>query len=162
MKQVKKIWQIVLLVCTLATIVACGEPDVYNSYVALPNAGWGQDSLAVFRADIANTNEAYDISFQIRNQSFYKYANLWLFVDVISPDGEMQRDTVECILANNDGSWRGAGWGSLYSLQCPYRLNTRFAKSGQYTFRVSHGMRDADIRGIHSLGLKISKNDGQE
>lgn len=156
-------WQAIVVLTMLLGIVACGEPDVYNSYVALPNKGWGEDSLAVFRVNIDDVNKAYDMTFQIRNESNYKYANLWLFVDVISPDGELQRDTVECMLANNDGSWRGAGWGSLYALQCPYRLNTRFTKKGEYTFRIAHGMRDDDIRGIHSLGLKITyTSHGQE
>lgn len=140
------------------SLIACTGNDVYNSYIALPNTGWGQDSLAVFRTHIDDASLPYDISFQIRNESNYKYANLWLFIDVISPDGELQRDTVECILAHNDGTWIGSGWGSLYSIQCPYRAHTRFAKPGNYTFRISHGMRDDDIKGIHSLGLRITKN----
>ena len=60
MKHTSTLWQLVLAVCALATIVACGEPDVYNSYVALPNTGWGQDSLTVFRVDIADNNQPYE------------------------------------------------------------------------------------------------------
>lgn len=151
------------IVSIVLLLISCNESDVYNSYVALPNTGWGDDSLAVFRVNIDNVDTPYDINFQIRNESNYKYANLWLFVDVVSPDGEMQRDTIECMLANNDGSWRGAGWGSLYSVQCAYRTNTKFIKKGEYTFRIAHGMRDADIKGVHSLGLKITKSkNGQE
>lgn len=144
------------LAISCITLIACSGNDVYNSFVALPNIGWGQDSLAVFRTHIDDASKTYDITLQIRNESNYKYANLWLFVDVISPDGELQRDTTECVLAYNDGSWIGSGWGSLYSLQCPYRLNTRFAKPGNYTFRIAHGMREDDIKGIHSLGLRIT------
>ena len=150
---------IVLSAVTALLSVACTNNDVYNCFVALPNTGWGEDSLAVFRTNIDDTETAYDITFQIRNENNYKYANLWLFVDVISPDGEMVRDTSECILARNDGSWLGSGWGSLYTIQCPYRMHTHFRKPGSYTFRIAHGMRDEDIHGIHSLGLRITKSE---
>ncbi|MBP5364475.1 MAG: gliding motility lipoprotein GldH [Bacteroidales bacterium] len=146
-------------------LTACSTNDVYNDYIALPNKGWGTDSLAVFRTQIDDASASYNLWIQIRNENDYPYSNLWLFIDVVSPDGQMARDTLECILARPDGSWLGGGWGSLYSLQCPYRLNSHFAQSGNYTFRMAHGMRDDDIRGIHSLGLRIEKNekaDGKE
>lgn len=145
------------ITAVVLTLMTSCTGDVYNSFVALPNIGWGSDSLAVFRTEIDDATKAYDITFQVRNENNYKYANLWLFVDVVSPDGEMQRDTCECVLARPDGSWLGGGWGSLYTMQCPYRLATRFAKPGAYTFRIGHGMRDDDIRGIHSIGLRIKE-----
>lgn len=143
----------------IISLTACTNHDTYNSFVALPNTGWGHDSLAVFRTQISNIDTPYDITFQIRNENNYRYSNLWLFVDVISPDGEMIRDTAECILAYNDGTWMGSGWGSLYTIQCPYRMSSRFAKPGTYTFRIAHGMRDEDIIGIHSIGLRIRESD---
>ncbi|MCQ2226719.1 MAG: gliding motility lipoprotein GldH [Bacteroidales bacterium] len=161
-----KKFYLLLIVCLTIISSSCrifNDGEIYNAYVALPNAGWNDDSLAVFHAKIDDNKTPYDITLQIRNQSFYRYANLWLFVDVVAPSGQTLRDTVELTLANSDGSWIGAGWGSLYSLQCPYRLNTRFSEPGDYTFRISHGMRDDDIEGIHSVGLRIVKaEDGKE
>lgn len=150
-----------MLALTLA-INSCGSNDVYNSYVSLPQKGWGIDSLAVFKANIDDATPAYDIWIMLRNENNYPYSNLWLFIDAISPNGQMTRDTLECILARPDGSWLGGGWGSLYSVQCPYRQNVHFVEPGQYTFRVIHGMRDDEIEGIHDIGLRIEKNNGQK
>lgn len=153
----------VALCATISLIMAsCSSRDVYNEYVALPNTGWGTDSLAVFRANIDNTQPPYNIWLQIRNQNNYPYSNVWFFVDVISPDGYTLRDTLECTLAMPDGTWIGSGWGSLYSLQCPYRLGSRFAEKGTYTFRIAHGMRNNDIKGIHSIGLRIETATDEE
>lgn len=140
----------------VATVACSRNNDIYNSYVALPNTGWGTDSLAVFRVNIDDTLSAYDMYFMLRNQSNYAYQNLWLFVDVVAPDGAVARDTVDCVLAHHDGRWIGSGWGSLYDSQHQYRLNTRFAKAGTYRFRICHGMRDDAIEGIHSIGLRIA------
>lgn len=130
--------------------------DIYNSYVALPNTGWNADSLAVFRVDVSDADAAYDLYFMIRNQNNYAYQNLWLFIDIVAPDGSMRRDTLDCILAERDGRWKGSGWGSLYDAEYPYRLSTRFAAPGLYRFRIGHGMRQDDIEGIHSIGLRVT------
>lgn len=156
----------IIIICAISNIVfifsSCNNDEIYNSYIALPNKGWGVDSLAVFRTQIDDTSIPYDLSIQIRNENSYPYANLWLFIDVVAPDGKMTRDTLECILAYPDGRWLGGGWGSLYTLQCPYRENTHFVLPGSYTFRISHGMRENDIKGIHSLGLRIEKKQNNE
>lgn len=142
---------------------SCREGVVLDQVVAFPNVGWNEDSLAVFRADIEDESKSYDLWIQLRNDNTYPYANLWLFVDVISAaDGVMVRDTMECVLSKPTGEWIGGGWGSLYTLECPYRINTKFANKGRYTFRISHGMRHEDIKGIHSLGLRIEESHGEE
>lgn len=154
-------WLLMSLACI--SLYSCREGVVIDEFVALPNVGWNADSLAVFRADIDDASKSYDMWIQVRNDNTYPYANLWLFVEVVSAkDGVMVRDTVECTLAKPDGEWLGGGWGSLYAVDCPYRLNTKFALSGRYTFRIIHGMREEDIKGIHSLGLRIEESNGEE
>lgn len=146
-----------------STMTSCRQSVIIDEVVAFPNVGWNSDSLAVFRADIVDASKSYDMWIQVRNDNNYSYANLWLFVDVISAKTSMMvRDTIECQLARPDGEWIGGGWGSLYTLECPYKLKVKFANDGRYTFRISHGMRDADIKGIKSLGLRIEESNGEE
>lgn len=145
-----------IAIAMMAAVACQRSTDIYNSYVALPNTGWTIDSLAVFRVDITDADKPYDLYFMVRNQNNYAYQNLWLFIDIVSPDGYVQRDTLDCILAEHDGRWKGSGWGSLYDAEYPYRLSTRFAAPGLYRFRVCHGMRQDDIEGIHSIGLRVT------
>lgn len=161
MKSVLRKWLLAIVACLC--LYSCSRGIVIDEFVALPNVGWDEDSLAVFRADVVDATKSYDLWLQIRNDNSYPYSNLWLFIDVISAnDGVMVRDTVECILAKPSGEWLGGGWGSLYTIECPYRLNTKFASPGRYTFRICHGMREEEIKGIHSLGLRIEENNGEE
>ena len=104
-----------------------------------------------------------DKNYVVRNDNNYAYANLWLFIDVIDALGNARRDTIECLLAEPDGAWRGSGWGSLYTVRCPYLSDVRFATSGAHTFRLTQGMRDISLSGIHDIGLVIEKHvDGQK
>lgn len=153
--------KLLAFIIALTLLVGCGRKEIFNSFVSIPQTGWNQDSLAVFRINVSNVDQAYDIFMQIRNDSRYPNSNLWLFIDVVSPDGHLQRDTIECMLADVNGRWLGSGWGSLYTLKWPYRLQTRFAQPGTYTFRVNHGMRQEDIEGIKNLGMLVLKSRNQ-
>lgn len=143
------------------TLAACQGDTLYAHFYNLPERAWEADSLAIFRVDMADSTTLCDVSLEIRNDNNYSYSNLWLFIDVVSPAGETRRDTVECLLANADGTWRGGGWGSLYSLRCPYLTRVRFAEAGTYTFRVTQGMRDERLRGIRDIGLFVDRAGGQ-
>ena len=151
---------LVMLVVSLASCTNRGV--VYDEFVSIDKTTWDKDSLAVFRATVPDTTTAYDVELQVRNDNSYPYANLWLFVDVIDAAGHTRRDTVECILANPDGSWRGAGWGSLYTVRCPYMMNVRFQSDGACTFRLTHGMRTETLGGVTDIGLIISKHKTEE
>lgn len=154
---------LVLLFVVCIGLISCNKGVVFDDVVSMPKSGWSDDSLAVFRVDISESTKNYDMWIQVRNDNTYAYANLWLFIDVISAsDGVMVRDTLDCVLAHPYGEWLGGGWGSLYTVDCPYRLNTKFATEGKYTFRISHGMRDESIIGIKSIGLRIKENNGEE
>lgn len=151
-----------LLAMLAVFVVSCtGGNVVYDEYVSLAKANWDKDSLAVFRTDIQDSTSLYDVFVQVRNDNDYAFANLWLFVDIVSPDGRMRRDTLECILANPDGSWLGGGWGSLYSMRCPYMSAVKFSRPGAYTFRFTQGMRKDQLVGIHDIGLLIESHISQ-
>lgn len=94
---------------TILAMVACNKPSVYNQFIAMPEHGWNMDSLAVFRVDVTQPQLPHDLFIQIRNESRYPNSNLWLFIDVVSPDGHLQRDTLECQQADVNGRWLGHG-----------------------------------------------------
>ncbi len=143
---------------TCMGLCSCQNDVAYDEYVSIAKTGWDKDTLAVFRTDMPDSTGLYDIMIQVRNDNSYAYSNLWLFIDVIAPDGVSRRDTLECILARTDGSWLGSGWGSLYNEVCPYMANIKFSKPGPYTFRITQGMRADELAGIHDIGLLIQKS----
>ncbi len=140
-------------------LCSCQSGVAYDEYVSIAKTGWDKDTLAVFRTDMSDSAGVYDIMVQVRNDNDYAYSNLWLFIDVIAPDGVSRRDTLECILARTDGSWLGSGWGSLYNEKCPYMRGVKFSKPGPYTFRITQGMRADELAGIHDIGLLIQKSE---
>ena len=145
------------VILTAAASSCANNDEIFNSFATIPENGWNADSLAVFRPTITDAQQNFDILIQVRNDNSYAFSNLWLFIDVISPSGNVERDTLECTLARTDGKWLGSGWGSLYTQQCPYKTNTRFPTPGPYTFRLIQGMRTEQLTGLHDVGIVIRK-----
>ncbi len=158
-KQTKYLLFAVLLALGIAS---CDRNVVFDQYVTIPDQGWNMDSMAVFNVNIENAQNTYNVILNIRNRSHYPNSNLWLFVDVISPSGNMVQQKVDCILADDDGRWLGSGWGDLFHVAVPYQVGVKFAESGDYTFRIVQGMRTEDLAGIHNIGLRIEQANSLE
>ncbi len=146
-----------VLLTGLILFTACDKDVVFDQYVTIPEGGWNVDSMAVFKVDIESAEQPYNLILNIRNRSNYPNSNLWLFVDIMSPSGQLMQDKVDCMLADDAGRWIGSGWGDLYHVKIPYQLGVKFAETGQYSFRIVQGMRMDDLKGIHNIGLRIEK-----
>lgn len=148
-----------LIFLTFAVVVAltsCGPKECYYSSVEIPEKGWHKDTVAVFRSDVSQLNKSCHVLLEVQNNNEYPYSNIWFFLDVVSPSGYVQCDTIDCILANDQGDWIGkSNWSEGYKSLHPYKLNVSFPKKGLYTYYVVQGMRDTVLRGIDRVGVKI-------
>lgn len=144
------------------TFFSCDSSRVFDSYQEVPDSEWHKDSLFIFNIPITDTIRNHNLLIGIRNETSYPYSNLWLFVEIIQPGGEVMRDTVEVALADLSGRWLGKGISGLKSIQSMYRRNIFFPVPGEYTIVLQHGMRDETLTGIHDVGIRIEKVTGRE
>ncbi|TLX73884.1 gliding motility lipoprotein GldH [Labilibacter sediminis] len=137
-------------------LLSCGPNEWYYSSVEVPANGWHKDTVAVFKSEISELNKACHVLVEVENNEYYAYSNIWLFLDAVSPSGNVQRDTLECILADEFGNWVGQGaFSKNHKSLHPYKINIRFPQSGLYTYYLVQGMRDTVLTGIEKVGIKI-------
>ena len=137
-------------------IVSCSYREIFFEYRSFANAEWNRDDPAVFNVKIEDNSQPYSISFELRNNNAYPFSNIWLFIDYITPSGNVRTDTVGADLADIYGKWYGKGL-SLYNLTIPYETSVLFPDTGTYIYSVHQGMRENPLKGISDIGLKISK-----
>ena len=138
-------------------LCSCDPDGIYESNVDIPAEGWRRTDLARFEVDIADTDSPCNIYINVRNNNSYKYMDLWLFVDVHSPSGIVERDTVKVILADFHGKWLGHGLGSKFDTRLFLRRNVKFPVAGKYVFEYEQAMREELLTGIEDIGLRIEK-----
>jgi len=142
----------------VAVLLSCNSNVVYDEYINIEKENWKKENIATFEFDAVDTLTAHNFYINVRNKGEYPYNNLYLFVTINSPEGNFSRDTVNCILADDRGKWKGKGWGDLWDYQQPYLGNVKFAKKGKYIVSYEQAMRVEDgLKGISDIGLKIVK-----
>ncbi|MDR1171032.1 MAG: gliding motility lipoprotein GldH [Bacteroidales bacterium] len=149
----------ILFLALLAVVGLCAcDPDkIYESNVNIPADGWSRTEHARFEVEITDTVSPCNVYINVRNSSKYKYMELWLFVDVHSPSGALERDTTRIMLADHRGKWLGNGLGDKFDTRMFLRKNVRFPVTGKYVFEYEQGSRDEPLIGIDDIGLRIEK-----
>lgn len=149
-----KICKHILFFTVLVWLFSCSSPSVYDQYQELERAEWPKEKVYYFTFTIDDITVPYDISLNIRNNNQYSYRNLWLLTSEEKPIGELSRDTIDCLLADEFGKWQGKGI-SIYHSTILLRKQYYFPLEGQYTFGIRQGMRNDVLHGIEKIGLYI-------
>lgn len=134
---------------------ACSKDPKFASFQQIGQA-WHQDSIVSFVVPIKDANVDYRVAMKLRHNAEYAYQNIYIFRTISSAKGLEYADTINVILADNQGKWLGSGIGEQKTMSLPYnRQSLRFNEPGKYTFTLQHGMRDTMLQGITDIGLEI-------
>ncbi len=155
-KRINK-FSFILILTFLSLLLSCKNNIVYTNSQAMPDETWKLTNIPSFKVPITDTINSNNVNFFIRNGSSYPFRNIYLFVTTTSPDGKQITDTLQYNLANEKGTWYGKGFGDVRELNLPYKSNVYFPKKGIYDFKIQHGMRVENLKGIYDFGLRIEK-----
>jgi gliding motility-associated lipoprotein GldH len=133
----------------------CRNRVTFSDSAAFPSEIWKIENVAEFSPEISDTATIQNIFFTIRTGSSYPFRNIWLFVNTVSPSGKSLTDTLQYMLADGKGEWFGRGLGDVKELNLPFRTGVWFPEKGLYHFKIRHGMRIENLKGVYDLGLRI-------
>jgi gliding motility-associated lipoprotein GldH len=140
-----------LALCFLAS---CNKNVVYSKYERIDEEkGWPAKQLITFEAEMKDTNQLYDVYINVRNAESYPYKNLFMFLHTTYPNKDFSVDTIECVLADEQGHWLGKGMGDLYDNSILFKKNARFKQAGIYKFAFEQAMRYGNKNEIDPLPL---------
>lgn len=145
----------------LIVLSACGEKYYYSADVIIPENLWDSKKAIVFEPGISDTMQNYNVILSVSNNDDYRYSNIWFFISTISPEGYMHTDTLEYLMAEDDGKWTGEKNGDIWTRKLYFKNMVRFPKAGKYKFSIIQGMRDTLLGGISKIGIhfkEINKN----
>lgn len=147
----------VILLFVASLWSACDKQTVYHTYQSLPTAGWHRNDTLHFDAEVSDSLTYYKLYLEVRNRNNYPYQNLNLSIDCITPDTlSLPTDTLQLILADKEGIWRGDGWGGLYQTAFPAG-SIRIGRPGTYRFKVAYTLPDEILQGVNDIGIKLER-----
>lgn len=137
-------------------LTSCDSPAVYDFFQPVDDATWTKDKTFYFTFEVKDKSIPYDLTLELRNNNLYPYRNIWIISKEEQPVGPLRSDTLEYMLADKSGKWKGKGF-SLFSGSFPIKKNYYFPHEGRYTFSFSHHMTDEKLKGIHEIGFRVEK-----
>jgi len=146
-----------LLVISFLLLPACNSNVIYSDIRVMPDKTWALLDIPIFRIPITDTVNSNNVFFIIRTGSSYPFRNIHLFVSATSPDGKSITDTLQYFLADEKGKRYGKGFGDIREVNLPYKTNVYFPFKGTYQFKIQHGMRVEDLKGVYDIGLRVEK-----
>ena len=138
-------------------LLSCNSNVVYTDSQAMADETWKLMDIPDFKVPVSDTLNSNNVIFTIRNGSSYPFRNIYLFVTTTSPDGKQLTDTLQYNLSDEKGNWYGKGFGDIHELNLPYKSNVYFPRKGIYEFKIQHGMRVENLKGVYDFGLRIEK-----
>lgn len=142
----------------LLLLTACSSNEIFSEFHSFPESRWPRNEKVKFEVDLKDNTCHYNVWLEIRNNNNYPFRNLWLFVDVTTPDRQERTDTLNVELADVYGKWHGHGI-SLYSCSFPFEQAIKYPVTGIYTYSIRQGMRAEQLEGISDIGLTVVNRD---
>lgn len=147
-----------MVFCGLSMLlIACDSTRLYEENKEIENNTWYANKPLQFQAQIPDSIQGYNVYINLRNASHYPFSNIFLFLNTTFPDGQIDRDTVEIMLASPDGKWLGDGLGDIWDNRVLFKRNVRFPMKGEYRFEFTQAMRLDPLPGIMDAGIRIER-----
>ena len=143
---------IIVVVCVL---ISCLDIPFYSEFKTVDPNGWNSADTLNFNLKIPDSSKRFDSYIDISHTGSYPFSNIYLFIDITYPNSKHRVDTLECVLADNRGSWYGSGLGDMVNHRVEYLNDIGLPLSGDYEVSITHGMRREPLEEITDLGLRF-------
>jgi gliding motility-associated lipoprotein GldH len=162
MRNMRSLLYILVVLLLNTGIFSCAPINLYERTVAIPGHQWKSSFIPQFSFLINDTSARYDLSITLRHRDLYHYNNIWLQINLLSPDGKQYKFQTEKQLGTNESGWLGTGMDDIYehriSLQKELIENgVSLRKKGRYTLSIKQIMREDPLEQVMNVGLRIEK-----
>lgn len=154
-----------ILFFILTFVLSCDKKRIFDQYQFIGNF-WDKDTIISFSFYQEDTLSLYNSFINIRNNDHYPYENLFLIISLEQPNGMIQIDTLEYLMANPDGTLLGKGFSDIKENKLWYKENINFPKKGNYTLKIQHATREMGkvqgvqkLEGISEIGFRLESKE---
>ncbi len=142
--------------CVCWLVMACQLDTVYNHYEHTPLSGWERNDTLTYHVGPILRDGQYREEIGLRISGDYPFTGLNLVVEQrVFPTGDMRRDTLSCIVVDQQGNAKGRG---VSHYQYLFHLTTlSLHKDDRLYIAIRHDMKREILPGISDVGVKLSR-----
>ena len=150
-----------LLLFCLALLTGCDSKTVFKDNYDFEKAEWTIKNTPSFRFQIEDPSVRYNVFYNLRNNTPYKFHNLYVKYSLLDEKGKLLKEELlnSMLFDPTSGKPLGDGSGSILDHQFEIKSlqNYHFAK-GKYTLKIAQYMRENPLTDVVSVGFTVEKN----
>lgn len=130
-----------------------GDDNFFSSFTTFANEEWPYAEPFEVTVDTLADSicRRGDLLLTLRHSDAYRFSNIWLEVAYDLDDTTETADTVNIILSDVYGHWRGRGMGSSFQVNDTIRKAMPLRRHQR--LRVRHIMRTDTLEDIEQIGI---------
>ena len=152
---------LVALIVLIGMLASCTEALFYDKVYSFKDQEWTQRVKPSFVVDIKEADKEYAFIINLRTTTNYKYSDLWIYMNTITPDGKKVREPFKISITNPDGSWAGIKTGTIVQNQLQFG-KSKLPMKGKYTFTLEQGITNSKIDEVLDIGLSVKRFNVEE
>lgn len=135
---------------------SCSEELYFDKVYSFNDNEWSQRVKPSFIVDIKDASTEYVFTVTLRTTTDYKYSDLWIYMNTVTPDGKKSREPFKIEITNPDGSWKGIKTGTIVEHHLQFGKN-RLPMKGKYIFTLEQGITNSKIDEVLDIGLSVNE-----
>jgi gliding motility-associated lipoprotein GldH len=155
--------RIFIFICftALGTLSSCDDNRIYDTHIDIENALWPENKELNYDFEVTDNKQAYNVIYNIRYANTYPYYNLYLHYYLADSAGKVLKDHQlhMDLFDPKTGKPLGKGLGDLFDgtfLNQDLKAY-KFPYAGKYKMKLRQYMRQSQLQGISSVGVKVEK-----
>jgi gliding motility-associated lipoprotein GldH len=138
-------------------MTSCDKQRVFEQNQKIKDRSWSENFIPEFNVKIDDTISYYNMYINVRNADSYRFSNLYIFMTTTLPQGQIEKDTLQLLLANEQGKWLGSGLGDIFENRILFKEKFKFINQGTYKIKLEQAMRLNPLPGILDVGIRVEK-----
>lgn len=134
---------------------SCNTLDVYEKTTFFKKHEWSNNQPLQFSFEITDTNTLYNLFFVLRHEDAYKYNNIWVDINMQSPDTTILVKR-NFILSDNE-KWLGNAMSDIIEHRIKFSSVPAKLKKGKYIFTLKQIMREDPLPFILNTGIRVER-----
>ena len=138
-------------------LIACDSKKVFEDVYDFSEVGWNMDTIPSFTFEIENS-QPKRVLLNVINSIEFKDQNLYVIYYLIGPNGDEVKSELINIQLFDAITGKPFGEGnSVFQHSVELLPQYKFDQTGEYTIKVAHYMREAYLKNVPSIGIRVER-----
>ena len=152
----------IVIAFVLTVSISCTSQGGFTYYESVAKEGLSPRPVVFKIPSSALKESPQNLFIRIRNNTEYKFSNIFLIASLKAGDQQVLQDTLEYAMAAKDGSWLGIGFTELKESKLWWKKGIKIPTERPVQIAISQAIRDngsangvSELKGIVSVGISI-------